>query len=665
MPDERSPADPAQWCATKTGEQPAARAWRDCTGGQFSLSDLRPGEYEIHARAPGFAPVKRQVTVPRPGTQPLVLVLSTPCPVLEGTAFSTRWGKLEQGSVGVTLRYGPGGQRTRNEVLCTDRRGRFWLSLPGISGRLTLEFAENYSPLSVDTNIPAQLRGVELKPTGCFDLRGKVCGADDGPVAWARVVLRVEGEPAHRAVQTGRQGDYLFERVPAGVLVLSAQRQEDTSETLVLDHDGAADLLAPDLCLTGAPAPTGGGAVLIRVLDEASRRLREGVSISAHLSRADAPVPGSGGELDRHAFSSKPTAQGDYRLVNLAPGRWEISVRVSDRVPTTAQVKVVEGEAKPLDVVMRPYREPVLRLLTPPGSPLADADVRIAWSSGASVGHGESGEQLLRTDSRGLVRVRRAHPDASTVSVACWQGFCSRRAIRLGPSDNRPITIRLQAPAVVEGELIASGVRLPKRGIGIVLNRSPQAVSGYEPLGEGWGELAKQRDPVPAGDQIVVEPGNRRFRFGGVDAGRSAPYWLHLVARGAVAEPVPVTVEAGKVSRVRLVVVRPGRLRVRLVDNSGRPAAGARATFWHDLDGTHTRWRSLSADERGTCTVQDVLPGEWAISATDPRSGLSGHCKVIVKPGRTARATARLDTPVRRTRQSTPPNLAQGSKAPP
>ncbi len=647
--DGKTPTTDASYKVTIPGVL-STDVWEATQNGEFTVGGLPTGRVRIAAMAPGYAELTQDFTLPQATDETAILVLSRPGPRVNVQVLSATGGGAADTAFTPSLTWRIGGD-TRKEAprLTTDGSGDFTLVGPRNATSLTIKLGYDCPPAKTDVGPGTATTSVKLLPYGSFAVRGSVVHADGRPGSRAEVSLEVAGgKEKARVEQCDTDGAYVFYDVPRGKLTLRALANSGgPSAPVELDYDGAADATAPRLKL-------GPGATLKVTVRGPARSLVDGVSVTASRQRShdSAALPGR----PYAAFVTAPNSSAVFVATDIAAGTWQVQAQGKGHQPATVQAQAQSGKTTSLTVTLRPLWRVSATVLSPEGAPLRGVEAVVTYSHtcgalgseatgtlSASGGRYESIKtQRLRTDKSGSFTLRDLPPRGSSLSVTTIEGSGEVWELRKLVSETGAVDtkVRLRPPAALEGLLEPRGVRLHSRGVAVVLFRGN--MPRYEPLQEGWDELGAERDDPLDHTRMVFEPKGLGFRFDNI-VPADDKWALCVVAPNVVSVPVPVKLESGQVTSVRLPATGPGRIRGSVVDARGRPVPGAALTGW--MLGAAGRWpltfpRDAGTDDRGRFLIDDLAPGRWRVTCRKP--GASGTAQVKVKPGRTGTARVKL-----------------------
>lgn len=288
-------------------------------------------------------------------------------------------------------------------------------------------------------------------------------------------------------------------------------------------------------------------------------RLARGESVRGRVTTpAGEPVAGAEVSTNQDDSSAVTDARGDYRLEGLWPGRQTIRAKVGtkdDFLPrdTSREIVVAAGE-NGLDLTLPPLaegREVRGQVLAPDGTPVAGA--LLARESAARPNDCSAGRGP-RTAADGSFAVHL--PAGIDRLVAAHPGY-SPAALDL-PAEGKPV-----AGAVIR--------LAPDLGISV-------RIQGWEPGGRAWGIwLDPAGEPRNPGRSMLsgdIGP-DGRYLFGGLSPGD----WV--VGASIEDHELSGRVKLAPGAEAHLDLALPPKLTVhgRVVDEHGRPVAGAKVTF--------------------------------------------------------------------------------------
>ena len=315
---EGLPAAGAEMNITCNGKNAIQSAVSDASG-RF-IADVRPGSYEVFARAPaGWARLVTDV----PGNE-LIIELS-PYLVVSGVAVDEQG--IEVPGARVSLRPLTPGQSAERQHwlnpetgnLETDRLGRFKLQIgeagPYRAGAVTEDGFCGYSePFTVE--ISGVLPYVRIVLKNGVSVGGRILDADRNAIVGAEVLIRAaedespntEFSPmAQQETVSDANGAYLFEHVPPNIYRVKARADGFAPlEREDIAVDGDSDVEDLDLVLTA-------GGTLRGTIRGCANPERSGVHLSNGPVNASPEVDSSG------RFVSENLPAGTYFVIVTAP----------------------------------------------------------------------------------------------------------------------------------------------------------------------------------------------------------------------------------------------------------------------------------------------------------------------------------------------------------
>lgn len=305
--------------------------------GRFTISQLQPGWFSVSARKEGY----RSATSERVRIEP-------------GQSFDDLQIHLERGAVlqgrildgkgdpvpGARIEL-DGKERHKGT---SDTEGVY--RLVGLAPGYFEVTAEHPDRGKVREAIKVQEgeNSRDLRLTGPTEVRGRVVGPGGAPVEGAQAY------DGNASALSAADGSFVL-RAAHDARRLTVKKQGFASAYRELHPEG--DPIEVEVRLTA------GGALTGRVLGLAS--LEE-----LHVSGSEA----------RSYFSASASLdlQGEYRMINLAPGTWRVTASAGDRV-VHAETEIHEGEESRLDLTFPPMSEVRGRAFGPDGAPLPGAQI--------------------------------------------------------------------------------------------------------------------------------------------------------------------------------------------------------------------------------------------------------------------------------------------------
>ncbi len=498
-------------------------------------AELAPGSYRVSAvRGEEAGWVDRTVSAgDRAAVKGLVIRLGTGARFL-GRVVDSKDAPVGGAQVLITP-FGATGEFTRLE---SGADGRF-LSPAMPPGEYDLD-------ASADGKAPRTERGLvllagqrfelTLKLTGTGAIAGTVRGTTGGPLAGVRIrgglrrgssFGQVDGE----AVTDG-DGRYRLDRLTPGVVAVTARRGEEALGANRNVEVRADDAAAADFVL---PSP---GAVEGTVTMADGTPLPEEISVQVG--------PDQGGWSYREMYRAAITAAGTFQLL-LPAGRWQASSWSSGLTAKTrrrTRFTVEPGATTHLALKLESItKDPIfLRVLVlePGGAPSSGATLEVMAPPGAAIS--------TYTNVQGIaeVGIGTSTRDTSPLLVTARNG--GRRAVHVPVAPGvKEATIQLQPGAQLSGRLEATGA--PFTGFTLRLEYAP-----LPPL-----KYADSEQRRFTGDRFLLPdvPAGEATLIASTDDGRSGR--------------ATVTLRSGEPTEVKLPVASSGRIRVRILDQDGRP----------------------------------------------------------------------------------------------
>lgn len=307
--------------------------------GDFRVSSLTPGRYDVEARAAGHATAfRRDVTVP--SSAPLRLELAA-AGTIEGVV--SRGGRPVSGAEVVALGTGEPSSAQSGD------RGAFALEVePGVHRLVARVGGESGAPAHpVEVAAGAVVRGVEIRLSTGPVIAGQI-RSSAGPVAGAAVVAAVQGDAAGaRSALAGDDGSYEIAGLVPGAYTVSATAEGFAPATVAGIHLRVGDRFRLDL---GLSRPT----ALAGTVTDGS-----GAPVSGALVTSTGPWP-TGGGMGRArgpgregpaSLAAVTDLSGRFRIEGMEPGRLRLSAR-KDAGWASTVVEVGEGETGRADLTL-------------------------------------------------------------------------------------------------------------------------------------------------------------------------------------------------------------------------------------------------------------------------------------------------------------------------
>jgi len=469
--------------------------------GRFFVTGLAPGEVELHARAPGHAPVRIPgIEVPAERNEfDLGEVVLEPGARLEGRVVDTEGRAV----AGAELRLGkdPDLMSPRIQPFgwpssASDARGRFIFEDLRPDERVFLRIAKSGYDLAEASAEPGEEK-LEIVLEGHLSLSGRVIDPEGRPIEGARVSIGGEIDGRFYGISAGAttdaEGRFETDKVaPDATLVRAWARGHQPSERIPLERGEEGALAEVEIMLEL------GFEVEGRVID----------SVGAPVMGALVFVESSGGSPGP---SGQSDSEGLFRLEGVAPGEAELAAVEGPRQVTEA-IEVGPG-SRFVEIVLPAGFEVSGRVVDPEGTGLERIVVELtAWSDPGTLPVREV------TDAAGAFRFDDVGPGTWAVTARA-EGLTELRS---------PGQFVVEAPVTGLELVLGSGTTLRGRvlglspddllRVGVIVGRPGSrprpARTDYEGeyraegLGPGdWAVIAE----VPGGERLVetfeVAPG--------------------------------------------------------------------------------------------------------------------------------------------------------------
>ncbi|HEX7185369.1 MAG TPA: carboxypeptidase-like regulatory domain-containing protein [Thermoanaerobaculia bacterium] len=563
-----------------------ALVWRTDDPGSFRRTDARgearlpaPSErdFAVQSAASGFLPEMVEVKkAQEKARRPLAFSLE-PDLVVTGVVVDEAGSPVAGAEITSSMPNLPQGMprlsrmqlyRSRGAVVRSGPDGRFrWGGLvAGLDFELRVK-KPGFAPTRAQATSPsaerpaAPLRIVLRRGRSAF---GRVLGPDQRPIAGAQVTLRtaLPNDPRSRirlsfepesldsfSAATGADGRFDLGNLPTGRYDLTVRGRGWAPLTVpsleIPEGNRATDLgtvvLAPGVALEGF------------VVDAAGKPV-EGAEI--RLTDAGDPFPirrRSGGDDEPAGLSG---VDGSFRIEDLSAGSpVDVSASRTGYAPGEAQGIQVPADP-PIRLVLQAVGTISGRVVDPNGKPIADAFVHVGF--GPRAGRGmtmlSGGPQADRSDAEGNFRITDVIPGPVELSAQApgWQrGTVAGLELR-GGEEKSGIEIVLAPGAILKGRVLSpSGRPLP----------GAQVQTIFEDLAAGTA--MKNTDDEGRYELDTLAPGNRTLEASHPDYGMAR----RQVELRPGENSLDFTLEGGN------------EVTGRVVDDAGRPVAGAQVTM--------------------------------------------------------------------------------------
>lgn len=388
-------------------------------------------------------------------------------------------------------------------------------------------------------------------------------------------------------------------------------------------------------------------------------------SIAGHVRNAagqplaDVEVTVGSGALLGSSGKARTGTDGAFVLGGLRPGAWQVRTASSQFLPGSAEVDLAAEERRTgLELVLEPGRAIAGRVVDDRGFGVAGMKVtslRRESRGGMSIER-FSDKEAATTDARGEFLLRGLEQDHVTVR-ASGDGHtdASQANVATGTTD---LELRVQRHGSITGVLITDD------GLPIAGSRVRAEKAGPGPVIRGLVGI-----DLDGGDSARTDE-NGRFELTSVPPGT-----VRLRATGEQHRPASLdglrVQPAQELSGLRLIAEAGATARVRVVDDEGRPVAGARVEVERRPDrptggpGVQMRSRAVFADEdsgevrldgrrvvgsgdsddEGYATILGLPAGEMVVQASHAKFAPSDSTPVVLPVAGTVEAQVALFEP--------------------
>jgi len=594
--DEKSSLPGALYTYKGDAAPGTPQGWLPTKDGAFEISGLQRGKLVVRAQAPGRAEVTRELSIPQTEDKEVLLVANKPGRTVLISLLDRHGNTLPSKPLQVRLEWLVDGVWRADSVKLAAAPAKETSATPPVGAtEVAITAGDPYPRVTLNLRSGDEPIHARLRPRDYYIVSGKVTLTDGSPVESAAVTLRVNDTALRPAARTVESGRYEFSRVGRGKLTVGAAAEGYApAGPVTVDYDGSRDVTLPTLKL-GA-----GGRLKVSVRLPSGDPAPGDPPSAVHASHTVNGIEVPGGFVRFGPMS----ADGSYLSEPVTTGEWTITASPNGYDPGYASAVVKSGQTAVVSITVRPHWSLTARVLAPNGKPVSGADAEVDYRYLMDVPPGSGGTVVVqRPDKNGklLAQTYKTEPTAlpngqtkrirtgrdgtlsltdlpgggESLRIKTPQGYAEIDGIeRLATEGGkRPLTVRLQPPATIEGAIAAKGIRLPRRGVAVILSRTNPP--RYEPLAEGWDELGRQPDDPMSLTRMVFEPKKPFFRFEGVVPPDN--HWtLTLITPDLTMAPVPVNLVPGETTSVTLEATAPGTVRGRIVDSHGKPAPSAR-----------------------------------------------------------------------------------------
>lgn len=322
------------------------------TGGTYNIG-LSPGTYQVSAIRPGYTVESLQIPIEiGQNLSSIDFTLAENFAVVQGTITDGNGEPVEDVFVNLV------GAQNRGSTATSDQNGGFFLSRL-IGGAYTLQLSkEGY--ISVTRTVQVTDGGFVELQLQLIAATGSISGfvkdaVNEDPIPEADVTIfgasgsefqTLADETGAYSVQLLPPDTYTIAATKPGFATPDVIEVELTPEVLVVDNADIANLIPNNAIISGVVRNVSGGASL------------QGVTVSV------SGTEGSG--------SAITNSQGAFRIENLAPGNYSVSVRLDNFRSASADVSVGASEESTSDFeLLRDNGRVFGRVTNQQGQPLA------------------------------------------------------------------------------------------------------------------------------------------------------------------------------------------------------------------------------------------------------------------------------------------------------
>ena len=632
---------------------------------------------EIIPRVDGYlAPLVEETDLP-PAELP-------PAGVIEGRVVDPEGRPVEdariQARVELRDNEDPGSSEAREEETRTSAEGRFRLRrlTGGMQYRLTVDKA-GFAPASrlVEAASARSAAPTEVVLRKSRVLAGRIVDEEGRPVAGADVWVR--GPGLRTSVRSGRDGEFAFLDLLAGMYGLAAWRQ-DFAPVVVVQLEIPEEEARVDLGTL-----TLRKAVLLegRIVDSQGSPV-EGVQVVSTALAGTLPD----GKGQENPASGITDSEGLFRLRGLQPGeRVTLYVQHSEYLPLTLTLRAT-GERLP-EIVLRRGAEISGRVVDGQGEPVHGAVVRLLREAGP----GQPGGESASTDASGRFHLKSVEPGRGRlIANTVEDDFAESGEVVFAAGEELKdvvITLRRGVGVTVEGRVLdargqpAAGAEvsvvnlppLPQLRHATTDEKGQFRLKGVLP-GIATVSAVRPGDLAQARRQVSIQPGRNEVELvlessGHPVSGRvvdeageplpGMPVWLDGAASTRKATSaadgsfmlanlpdgsykvhswseserrgspwVPVVVAGGPIEGIELRVQRFGRITGRMIGMKPEE------TLWVKVNALN-RERQQSQegwiDHAGRFEIVNLLSGSWDVQLWDTRNARTIRKAVVLAPG--------------------------------
>jgi protocatechuate 3,4-dioxygenase beta subunit len=434
----------------------------------------------------------------------------------------------------------------------------------------------------------------------CAEIEGVVLeNASGRPVARAQVTLeRVGGGGESRSTLSDSRGRFAFLSLPAGAYLLSARRSgyatarygqrkwDGAGAPIVLDQTAQffAELRLPRL-----------GAITGQVTDE------NGLGLAGHAVYAYR----AGERPLRMVAAANTDDRGVYRLAGLAPGVYYVRTgarQLEDGrglLPTFYGQTTSAAEARVVEVALD--RDTGGIDIEPLPGKLGRLSGRVIGAPATVMLYSETGPREMQTRADGSFLFDELAPGPYQLLALATQG--DKRAawqkLQVGEGE-AATTLELAGLPSLKVECVEKGGRRVEaaRTAVFLLREEPAAAAAVT---------------VRGGETVMLEPGEYRVAV-------SAPldhYVAYVRMPRTATGPARFEAPAGAVLEMTVILgARPGTITGRVVDEDGKPVAGA-PVYLRPVDPEMQRLmdggRSARCDQQGEFRFHGLAPGRYRL----------------------------------------------------
>ncbi len=556
-------------------------------GGDFEIEGVDPGKIQLRISAAGYqAKSLDEIEVPEGADLTGLEIRLEPGAAAEGVVTTADGRPVIGARVGTVESEGNRMLRLMRDSVTTDGDGRY--RLEGLAtGPVSIEAQhDDYARTVRDTELKAGTNRLDLAFSGGQSVSGRVLDAGGASLAGAFVELHPPGQRwGGPEATTGPDGSFSIENVQDGSYELGATREGFAASS------GEVKVEVKGAPVTGLVVTLRSGGAIAGTIQGLDPKEYAGVNV----------IAGS----DAGYGSGSVDFQGNYRIADLAPGRYTVRAMTRDfSRSASGDTEVVAGvpEAR-LDIDFAQGISLSGRAL------LGEVPVAggIVWARGKTV----SSFGQARTDAEGKFTIEGLEAAAYEVTLNVFEkGLSYSETVDL--TATRDVTLRVPTMRVA-GAVTDALDRSPVAGVSVTLASEEEAQQVAGMRFGGYGSLSSEAGRFAISN---VAPGT--YRLTAKKDGYAAKQETVVVATGRDVDSINFVLDPteGVLLQVRLPEGGlPEAVFATVLDGAGRGVTSGR----------------YPTGEGGRVRLPTVPPGSWDLLIAAP--GTAVAALTVTAPG--------------------------------